>query len=105
MLLIAQGIAGSGVLQTHGGGDITGVNPVDILPVVGVHLHDTAHTLVAVLHRVVHSGAGFDGAGVDTEEAQLAHEGVGGNLEGQSGEGLSSEECRTSSSSVSGLMP
>ena len=45
-------------------------------------------------------------AGVDTEEAQLAHEGVGGMiLKARAEKGSSSEEWRTSSSSVSGLMP
>ena len=46
MLLIAQGVAGGGVLQTHGGLDIAGVDLLDILPVVGVHLQDTADTLL-----------------------------------------------------------
>ena len=40
-LLVAQGIAGGGVLQTDDGGDIAGVDSLDILAVVGVHLqHD-----------------------------------------------------------------
>ena len=38
MALIAQGVAGGGVLQTHDGGDIAGIHRVDILAVVGVHL-------------------------------------------------------------------
>ena len=38
MLFIAQGIAGGGVLQTHSGADIAGVNLLDILAMIGVHL-------------------------------------------------------------------
>ena len=40
MLLITQGVAGGGILQTHHGGDITGVDGLDILAVVGVHLQE-----------------------------------------------------------------
>ena len=47
MLLVAQGITGGGVLHADGGGDITGVDHVDILPVVGVHLQDPAQALLA----------------------------------------------------------
>ncbi len=53
MLLITQGITGGGVLQTNSSSDIAGVDIVDILTVVGVHLQDTAHTLLLVLGGVV----------------------------------------------------
>jgi hypothetical protein len=58
VLLIAQGVAGGGVLQAHGGGDIAGVDLVDILPVVGVHLQDAADALLAFRAGVEHGGAG-----------------------------------------------
>ena len=53
-----------------------------------MHLQNTAHSLRILLGGVVHAAAGVDGAGVDTEEAQLAHIGVGCDLKRQSGEGL-----------------
>ena len=53
-----------------------------------MHLQDAAKPLVVVLTGVVHRGAGVDGAGIDPEESQLAHKGVGGDLKCQSGEGL-----------------
>ncbi len=87
MILIAEGIAGGGVLHAHNGGDITGVNHIDIFPVVGVHLQNTTHTLLDVLGAVEHGSALLQGTGVHTEVAQLAHIGVGSDLEGQSGEG------------------
>ena len=53
VLLIAQGVAGGGVLEAHGGGDIARVNGLDILSVIGVHLQNAAHTLVADRKSVV----------------------------------------------------
>jgi hypothetical protein len=53
-----------------------------------VHLQNTAHTLLLVLHAVENGGTGSQVTGVHTEEAQTAHIGVGHDLEGQSGEGL-----------------
>ena len=46
---VAERVAGSGVLKTDSRSDISGVNAVDILSVVGVHLQDSSQTLVAVL--------------------------------------------------------
>ena len=87
-LFVAQGITGGGVLQAHGGGNIAGLDLFDVLTVVGVHLQDTAHALLLVLHAVENGGTGGQVTGVHTEEAQTAHIGVGHDLEGQSGEGL-----------------
>ena len=83
MLLITQGVAGGGVLQTHHGCDVAGVDRVDILAVVGVHLQDAAHTLALALGGIEDRGTGGQRAGVDTEEAQAAHIGVGHDLERQ----------------------
>ena len=46
-LLVAQGVAGGGVLQAHDGGDVAGVDRLDVLPVIGVHLQDAANPLAA----------------------------------------------------------
>ena len=48
----------------------------------------TAHALALVLGGVEHGGAGVQRTGIDAEEAQTAHIGVGHDLEGQRGEGL-----------------
>ena len=88
MTLIAQGIAGGGVLQTHDGGDIAGIHRVDILAVVGVHLQNAAHALTLALGGVQHGGTGRQLTGVNAEEGQTAHIGVGHDLEGQRGKGL-----------------
>ena len=87
VVLVAQGVAGGGILQAHNSRDIACVAAVDVLAVVGVHLQDTAHALAAVLHRVVDGGACLDLARVNAEVCQLADEGVGSDLEGQSSEG------------------
>ena len=88
MLLVAEGVACGGVLQTHSGGDIAGVNAVNILAVVGVHLHYAAHALVIILDGVINGSARLHGAGVYAEKAELAHVGIRGDLERQGGEGL-----------------
>ena len=85
---IGEGVAGEGVLQADGGGDVAGVDLVDVLAVVGVHLEDAPDALLAVLDGVEHVRAGLERARVDAEEGQLADERVGGDLEGERGEGL-----------------
>ena len=87
MILVAERVAGGGVLDADHGGDVAGVDLLNVLTVVGVHLQDTTHTLVDALGAVQHSGALLQRTGVHTEVAQLAHIGVGSDLEGQSGEG------------------
>ena len=54
MLLIAQGVASGGILQAHRRRDIARINGFNILTVIGMHLQNTAQTLVIVLIRVVH---------------------------------------------------
>ena len=48
-------------------------NGVDVLTVVGVHLQDTADTLVLILNRVVNSGASLNGTRVHAEEAPVSY--------------------------------
>ncbi len=88
VLLITEGVAGGGVLQAHHSGDIAGIDRFQVLPVVGVHLQQTAHALALALGGIEHGGAGVQRAGIHAEEAQTAHIGVGHDLEGQSGERL-----------------
>ena len=44
---VAQGVAGGGVLQPHRGHDVAGEDGVLVLAVVGVHLQDAPHPLLA----------------------------------------------------------
>ena len=88
ILLIAQRVAGGGVLQTHHGGDVAGVDGLDVLAVIGVHLQDAAHTLALALGGIEDGGARGQRTGVHAEEAQTAHIGVSHDLKGQRGEGL-----------------
>ena len=87
VVLIAEGVASGGVLDTHSCSDVAGVHHVDVLPVIGVHLQNPAQTLSGVLGGVHHGRALGQSAGVYPEETQLTHEGICGNLKGQSGEG------------------
>ena len=88
MLGIAEGVAGGGLLQTDSSSDIACVAGFDVLPVVGVHHQDAAHTLGFALGRVINRSAGINRTGVNTEEAELSDKGVRSNLERQSGERL-----------------
>ena len=85
---VAERVAGGGVLKTDSRSDISGVNAVDILSVVGVHLQDSSQTLVAVLGSIVNSAAGGDCARINSEEAELTDEGIGRDLESKSCERL-----------------
>ena len=87
MILITQSITSGGVLQTNNGSDITCIAAVDILAVIGVHLQDATHTLLAVLHGVVDGSTSLDLTGLNAEVCQLTNERVGSDLESQSCEG------------------
>ena len=88
MLRVAERVARGGLLNTDAGRDITRIAAVDILSVVGVHLQNSAHTLVGVLGRVINGAACFDFTGIYSEEAELADKRVGSYLECESGERL-----------------
>ena len=78
---IGQRVAGEGVLEADGRGDVARVDLVDLLAVVGVHLEDAADALLLALDGVEHVRAGLERARVDPEEGELAHERVGRDLE------------------------
>ncbi|MNC05490.1 hypothetical protein D3C75_529660 [compost metagenome] len=88
VFFVGQGVTGNGVLQTDGSCNITCVYDADFLTAVCMHLQDTADALTLVLGGIQHVGAGVQESGIDAEEGQTAHIGVGGNLERQSGERL-----------------
>ena len=85
---IGERVAGEGVLEADGRGDVARVDLVDLLAVVGVHLEEAADALLLALDGVEHVRAGLERAGVDPEEGQLADERVGGDLEGERRERL-----------------
>ena len=87
MLLIAEGVTSGGVLQADHSGDVAGVAALNVLTVIGVHLEDAANALLLLLGGVEHGGTGVQHAGVYTHKGQTAHEGIGGDLKGQGGEG------------------
>ena len=87
VLVVAERVAGGGVLQADGRGDVAGVRRLKVLAVVGVHQQDAAETLALALGGVYDGLARVDRAGIDAEEGELADIGVGHNLERQRGEG------------------
>ncbi len=50
--VITDGIAGSGELQSYRGSDITGIDHLQFLSLVRVHLKDTSDSLFLILRRV-----------------------------------------------------
>ena len=88
VLLVAEGLAGGGVLEADAGDDVTGGAGVTVNALVGVHLEDAAQTLAVVLDRVVDVGARLGLTGVDADVGELADVGVGHDLEGEGREGL-----------------
>ena len=88
MIRVAQGVAGEGVLESDRGGDVAGVDGLDLFAVIGVHLEDAADPLLLALGGVEHVRAGLERARVDPEVGQLADVRVGGDLEGQGAERL-----------------
>ena len=62
VLGVGQRVAGEGVLEPDDGGDVAGVDLVDLLAVVGVHLEDAADALLLALGRVEHVRAGLERA-------------------------------------------
>ena len=87
MLLITEGITRGGVLHTDSRSDVAGVAGIDIGTGVCVHHKDSTQTLALTSGGVVDSLAGVDGTGIHSEVAELTHEGIGHDLERQSGEG------------------
>ena len=88
LVLVAEGVAGGGVLETRDGDDVTGDGLVDILTGVGVHLEEAADALLLALDRVVRVGALLKLARVDAHEGEGADEGIRHDLEGETGERL-----------------
>ena len=88
MLLIAESITGSSQLKSNGCCDISGVYLIQLCTLIGMHLQDTANTLLLTLGRVQNVRTGIHGSGIYTEECQLTNKGVSHDLEGQSGERL-----------------
>ena len=83
LLLVAQRVAGADLLQADGGGDVAGVDLLDFLTLVGVHLQEAADALGALLGRVVDRRTRRQHARVDADEGELADERVGHQLERQ----------------------
>ena len=77
-----------GVLEADRGGDVAGVDLLDLLAVIGVHLEDAADALLLALGRVQDVRTGLERARVDPEERELADERVGRDLEGERAERL-----------------
>ncbi len=71
MALLAESVAGGGVLKTHGGEDVAGEGAVDVNAVVRVHLEDAAEALALAVGGVHHVGAGVNATGVHAQKVSL----------------------------------
>jgi hypothetical protein len=71
------------VPEAHRGHDVAGIGLADLLPLVGMHLQQPADALLGALGGVQHRGPGGEGAGVEAQEGEMSHVGIGEELEGQ----------------------
>src|SRR5690606_17151296 len=71
MVGIAKGIPGFDVLEPDSGGDVTGPDDVDVLPVIRVHEQDAPDPFLPLGSGVQHLRSFVQGAAVYTEEGQL----------------------------------
>ena len=79
--LVADRVAGRDRLQADRRGDVAGVDFLDFLALVGVHLQQPAEALGLLLGRVVDRRPGGHDARVDADERELTDERVGHDLE------------------------
>ncbi len=87
MGLITEGVPGGGELEAHRGGDVPGQHFVDLVPLVGPHLHQPPDSLPLALGRIPGRHPAGQSPGIDPDEGQRPYEGVGHDLEGQRAEG------------------
>ena len=83
---VAEGVTGLGVLEADAGHDVAGEDVIAVLAVVGVHLQDAPDALLGLGAAVEDLAALLELAAVDPEVRELAHVGVGHDLERQGGE-------------------
>jgi hypothetical protein len=88
MLFVAESIGSQSVLESDGGGDLSGEDFLDLFALVGLEADDAAEALFLARRRIVYISAGFDGSGIDAEECQRADEWIVLKLESQSRERL-----------------
>ena len=81
MLLITDGITGSGELETNCCCDVTGVNLFQLCTLVRMHLQDTSYTFLLVLSSIEYIRTGIQRTGIYTEVSELTYERVSHDLE------------------------
>ena len=86
MFFVAERIARRGVFETYNGADIARIDFGNILSLVGVHLDETADSLLLFLRGVIHVGTGGQNAGVSAEIREGADKRVGRDLERKASE-------------------
>jgi hypothetical protein len=85
---VAQGVAGGGLLQAHHGHDVAGEGGVEVLAGLACIWRMRPTRSLRSLVELMTARALGQRARVDPQVGELAHVGVGHDLEGQGGEGL-----------------
>src|SRR5580693_8166222 len=88
MSFVTNRVTGAHILQTNCRADVASQNLADIFTFVGVHLQKPANALGPSPSRAKHRVSGLNLAGINTNESQLADEGISHDFEGQRGERL-----------------
>ena len=88
MLIITDGITSTREFESYCCCDISGINFIQLLSLVCVHLKDTSNTLFFIFGSIQYVRTGVHGSGIYTEECQFTYERVSHDLEYQCGERL-----------------
>ena len=85
LVFVAQRIAGRRGFQPDRGGDVAGINFLDLFALVRVHLEQAADSLSFSFGRIINAGAGSDRAGIDAKKRQRTDERIGHDLKREGG--------------------
>src|SRR5258708_19689991 len=88
MVLIAEGIPGLDFLETYRGANVSCLDEIDRVLLVGEHLHDTADTLFPAASYVQYIRTCIQVTAITPEEGQTTYERIGHDLESQCSKGF-----------------
>ena len=88
MILVADGVSCTEILESDSGADVSGLDELDRILMVGVHLVQAADALTLTAAGIKYIRTGIELTRINAHEAQTADERIGSDLERQSRERL-----------------
>ncbi|OAQ20167.1 Hemagglutinin 2 [Thermosulfurimonas dismutans] len=83
---ITEGVSGGSYSKTKGRYDISGLGRSNLLPMFGVHPHQTPNPLPLPFGGVINRNSGLKLPGIDPKKSKRSNVRIGHDLEGQSGQ-------------------